>query len=150
MIREIRNNGSGSREAELRRNTYTGKYNLTKNEFLSAYYYALRYNEWIDKYESLSDGLGTSSHDGQPQSSAIGNPTEKIGGMMAELKEKIEKVESTIIETDETLYQYLLKAVTNEGITYNYLQMVMSIPCSRGTYYDRRRKFYYLLSKKIK
>lgn len=134
----------------MRKNTYTGKYRLTKNEYLSAYYFALRYNEWIDKYESLSNGLGASSNDGQPKSSAIGNPTEKIGSMMAELKDKIEKVENTIKETDEALYPYLLKAVTNECITYNYLQMVMSIPCSRGTYYDRRRKFYYLLSKKIK
>ena len=134
----------------MRKNSYTGKYRLTKNEFLSAYYYAMRYNEWKDEYESLQDSLGTINYDGLPKGSTLGNPTEETGSMMAELKEKIEKIEQTVFETDNVLCKYLLKAVTNEGITYNYLQMVMNIPCSKNTYYERRRKFYYLLSKKIK
>lgn len=133
----------------MRKNSYTGKYRLTKNEFLSAYYYAMRYNEWKDEYESLQDNLGAINYDGLPKGNALGNPTEDTGSMMAELKARIEKIEQTVVETDDMLYKYLLKAVTNEGITYNYLQMVMNIPCSKNTYYERRRRFYYLLSKKI-
>ena len=138
------------KEANVRKNTYTGKYNLTKNEFLSAYYYAMRYHEWKDKYDSLADNLGAIGYDGLPKGNTLGNPTEKIGSMMVDIKAKVDKIEQTVMETDKSLYQYILKAVTNEGITYNYLQTVMNIPCSRGTFYDRRRKFYYLLSQKIK
>ena len=62
---------------------------------------------------------------------------------------KCKLIEQTAMETDSELYQYIIKAVTNEYVTYKYLQTIMNIPCSRNTYYDRRRKFYYLLSKKI-
>ena len=50
------------------------------------------------------------------------------------------------MEADEYLYEYIMKAVT-EGLPYTYLQTVMDIPCSRDTYYDRYRKFFWLLSK---
>nr|DAR65025.1 MAG TPA: hypothetical protein [Caudoviricetes sp.] len=64
------------------------------------------------------------------------------------LKDKCELIESTIMETDKELYRYLLKAITEEGVTYQYLRSVMGIPCSRRRYYETRRRFYYLLSKK--
>ncbi|MDY4080120.1 MAG: hypothetical protein SOY97_00665, partial [Candidatus Metalachnospira sp.] len=67
----------------------------------------------------------------------------------AELNRKCELVEQTAIEAAPEFYNYLLKAVTNEGITFNYLKSVMDIPCGRDMYYDRRRKFYWLMSKKL-
>ena len=57
-------------------------------------------------------------------------------------------VEQTAIETDPDISRYIIKAVTEKDITYNYLKMVMKIPCGQNMYYDRRRKFYCLLSKK--
>ena len=48
-----------------------------------------------------------------------------------------------------TKHQYLLKAVTEENVTFKYLKTVMNIPCEKDMFYDRRRKFYFLLSKKI-
>lgn len=67
----------------------------------------------------------------------------------AELRRKCELIEQTAIEADPEIYEYIIKGVSNDWATYPYMQTVMKIPCSRNTYYNRRRKFFWLLSKKI-
>lgn len=111
----------------MRRNSYTGKYKLTKNEYLNAYYYALLYNTWKDR-------CNTGSLD---------------KAEIEKIKKKMELIEQTAIEADGDIYQYILKAVTNVGITYHYLKTVMDIPCGKDMYYDRRRKFYWLLAQRL-
>lgn len=59
--------------------------------------------------------------------------------------ERIKLVERIVMETDNYLYPYILKAVT-EGLSYPYLKTQMNIPCGRDMYYDRYRKFFWLLS----
>ena len=53
----------------------------------------------------------------------------------------------------EGLAEYILYATTNEGVTYRYLTgercKFGRIPCGRNEYYQRRRLFYYLLSKRM-
>lgn len=46
---------------------------------------------------------------------------------------------------DDTLYDYILKAVTEE-LSYTYLRTKLDIPCGRDMYYDRYRRFFWLLS----
>ena len=58
-------------------------------------------------------------------------------------------MEKTAEDADRVLSSYILAAVTNEDVTYNYLKMVMGIPCERDMYYDRRRKFYWLMSQRM-
>ena len=50
-----------------------------------------------------------------------------------------------VFKDDRYLYKYIIKAVT-EGHSYVYLKTKLDIPCSRDTYYDRYRKFFWLLS----
>ncbi len=49
-------------------------------------------------------------------------------------------------QADSSLSEYLLKAVT-EGYSYTYLKTCMNMPCGRSMYFDRYRKFFWLLSK---
>lgn len=125
------------------------KYGLSKNRFRELYYYCLQYEEWQDELKHNIDTVGTSTIDDMPKGSNNTNATEKLVIRRSRLLEQCKLLEQTAIETDSELYQYILKAVTTEYINYNYLQTIMNIPCSRNTFYDRRRKFYYLLSKKI-
>ena len=60
--------------------------------------------------------------------------------------DRIALIEKTAKEADEYLYTYILKAVTEE-LSYTYLKSKMDIPCGRDMYYDRYRKFFWLLSK---
>ena len=64
------------------------------------------------------------------------------------LEKNCRLIEQTALEADPDIYQYLLKAVTQEGVTFWYLKKIMDMPCGRTMYYDRRKKFYWLLSHK--
>lgn len=124
------------------------EWKLSKHEFYTAYHFALQYKEWKDKYKSM-EGLSAINMDGMPHGSNTSDPTSNRAIVMAELKKKIEIIEDTVRETDEALYCWILKGVTNENISFTYLQQIMNIPCGKNMYYDRRRKFYYLLNKKL-
>lgn len=126
-----------------------GEYSLSKHEFYAAYHYALQYNEWKDRHDSII-GLHSVASDGQPKGTKVGNPTESQGIKAADLNSKMKIIEDTVSEVAPDIYKWLLKAVTNEGITYVYLSTVMQIPCGKKYYYERRRRFYYLLAQKIK
>ena len=129
---------------------YTGKYKLTKHEFYTAYHYALRYSEWKMEYNALADPSTAIRYDLDRVQTSGGVDTTELNGMRrALLREKIERVEQTAIEADAELYKYILMGVTNEDITYDVLACKLRIPCARNTYYDRRRRFYYLLAQKI-
>ena len=125
------------------------KYWISKHRFYEISHHCLQYNEWKDEYTTLSrQGISGVEYDGMPHGSDVGNPTEHAGIRLAELKTKMETIERTAEETDPVLAKYILKAVTNEDVTFNYLKQFMDIPCEKDMYYDRRRKFYWLMSKK--
>ena len=132
-----------------RRNYYTGKYKLSKEEFLSAKYYALRYNSWLSAYNALKDSVGAIVYDGMPHGSGTGNPTESLAIKRDKLRKKMALIEDTAREADPELASYIMKAVTNEDVTFHHLKTLMDMPCGQKTYYDRRRRFYWLLAKKI-
>ena len=125
------------------------KYNISKHRFRELYYFCLQYQEWRDELKYKTDDVSSVGITNMPTSHNTNSNVERLALRRAQLEEKCKILEQTAIETDETLYQYIIKAVTNEGVSYNYLKMVMNIPCCKNVWYDRRRKFYYLLSRKI-
>ena len=68
---------------------------------------------------------------------------------MAELSKRMDIIEQTVRETDPELYQWILQGVTDEFATFKYLHETKGMPCGHRQYYERRRKFYYMLSQKI-
>jgi hypothetical protein len=81
-----------------------------------------------------------------PTSNLPGDPTGNRAVARAQLNERIEMVERIAKEADDYLWYYILKAVT-ENLSYTYLKTKLSIPCGKDMYYDRYRKFFWLLSK---
>lgn len=136
--------------AEIRTPAKNSKYYISKQKFLTARHFCLQYSEWRDEYSALSRGdISGINYDGMPHGSTVGNPTEAKAMRMAELSRKITMVEQTALEAGEEIADWILKGVTSEDATFRYLKMVMSIPCEKDMYYDRRRKFYWLISQKI-
>ena len=125
------------------------KYGISKHRFKELYYFCLQYSEWRDTLNYNTSTVKSPIITDMPITHSNSSATERLAINRAELLKKCELVEQTAIETDADLYQYIIKAVTNEGITYNYLTMVMNMPCGKDMYYDRRRRFYWLLDKKI-
>lgn len=60
---------------------------------------------------------------------------------------KMRLIEECCYAASDEIGNYILKAVT-EGLSYVNLQMMHGIPCSRDMFYDRYRKFFYILSRK--
>lgn len=125
-------------------------YYLTKHRFYEVYHYAMQYQEWKDEYRTTEQTMRGIAYDGvKVKSSGNGDALERVAIRLTELSEKIEMLEAVAKETDKDLSEYILRGVTDEQVTYNYLSMVLHIPCSRNTYYSLRRKFYWLLSKRL-
>lgn len=116
---------------------------------MELYHYCLQYNEWVDELKYKCDTVKSTQINDMPSSHATTDATGNLGTRRAMLSKKCEVIEQCALETDADIYQYIIKAVTNEGITYTYLREVMNIPYSHNTWYDRRRKFYWLLDKKV-
>ena len=131
------------------RNTSLKKYNISPHRFMELYYYCLQYNEWKDELRYKCDAVRSVEITDMPITHGNSDSTQKLAVRRAELSNKCKLIEDTAKEADADIYQYILKAVTNERITYKYLSTIMNIPCGKDMYYDRRRKFYWLLSQKI-
>ena len=116
---------------------------------MELYHFCLQYNEWRDELKYKTDTVKSVQISDMPITRGISDSTGELAVRRAELLKKCEAIEQSAIEADAEIYQYIIKAVTNEGISYTYLSNIMNIPCGKAMYYDRRRKFYWLLSKKI-
>ena len=110
------------------------KYNISKHRFRELYYFCLQYQEWLDELKYKTDDVSSVGITNMPTSHNINSNVERLALRRAQLEEKCKILEQTAIETDETLYQYIIKAVTNEGVSYNYLKMVMNIPCCKNVW----------------
>lgn len=125
------------------------KYGISKHKFAEVYHFCMQYNEWKDELKYKTETVKSVEISDMPASHTVGHATEDLALRRVELRRKCELVEQTAIEADGEIYQYILKAVTNEGISYDYLDKIMNIPRGRNYYYDKRRKFYYLIAQKI-
>ena len=125
------------------------KYGINKFRYRELYYFCLQYKSWIDELNYKTSTVKSIEITDMPLTHSNSSETERLAIRRSELKSKCELIEKTAIETDSELYRYIIKAVTEEYVGFNYLVTVMDMPCSRNTFYERRRRFYYLLDKKI-
>ena len=133
-----------------RKNSYTGKYRMSKAQYLSAKYYALRYNEWINEYRAICDTSGGISYSDMPKGSLnTESPVERAAIRAEEVYDKIRMIEKTAFEASPELSDYIMMAVTNTDITYHQLKILKNIPCGKNMFYNARRRFYWLLYQKI-
>lgn len=134
----------------LRTLSTKNKYWLSNAAFYQAYYFALRYQEFKDTLEEMGDGSRGLSYDPQPHGgSANKSSLEDLAIKRSRISAKVDIIESACRLADAEMYPWLIKAVTNNDVGYDYLRYQLGIPYSRGTFYDRRRKFYYILSHKL-
>lgn len=126
------------------------KYEISKHRFLELYHYCMQYSEWIDELNVMTDTVkGMANIEGSRSSGGLGSATEHLVIRRMKLQEKCALIEQTAIDADPALYSYIIEGVTTEYATYKYLKQVKDIPCGKDMYYDRRRRFYWLLSQRI-
>lgn len=122
------------------------KYYIDKHRHYELKHFCLQYPMWKREYEILGVPTLSSSVAGRiPSSNLHSDPTANFVLRKAYYSEKIKMIEDVAMKADKYLYKYILKAVT-EGLSYTYLKNKMDIPCGKDMYYDRYRRFFWLLS----
>ena len=122
------------------------KYHIDKHRYYELKHFCLQYSEWKKAYASCNDAIiFASKFERESTTNIPSDITAKYGIMKAHYARKIKMIEETAKEADEYLYPYIIKGVTEE-LSYTYLKTKLEMPCGRDMYYDRYRKFFWLLS----
>lgn len=122
------------------------KYYIDKHRYYELKHFCLQYNEWKKAYINCSESIIFAANiEKGPASNTPSDLTAKYAMKRAYYGERIALIEKAALEADDFLYPYILKAVT-EGLSYTYLKAKLDIPCGRDMYYDRYRRFFWLLS----
>ena len=122
------------------------RYWIDKHRHYELKHFCLQYPNWKKAYAEFDNSsVSLSTIEGFPTSNLPGDPIAKRVIMKENLSEKIDLIERAAKEADRYLYKYILKAVT-ENLSYTYLKAKLEIPCGRDMYYDRYRRFFWLLS----
>ena len=123
------------------------KYYIDKHRHYELKHFCLQYPEWKQAYADFdNEGMSLSMIERVSTSNLPGDPTAKRAMMKTYYAEKMHLVEKAAMEADKYLHNYILKAVT-ENLSYTYLKSKMDIPCGKDLYYDRYRRFFWLLNK---
>ena len=122
------------------------KYYIDKHRYYELKHFCLQYGEWKKAYSNCNESIIFASQiEKMPTCGSHSDLTAKYAIKKAYYAERIKLVERIAYESDPDLCEYILKAVT-EGLSYTYLKARLEIPCRRDMYYDRYRRFFWLLS----
>lgn len=137
-----------------RRNYLSGKYKLNAAELLHVLGYVRMYKQWLDEYNSLADMNKAIRYDRDKVQNMNEDPVFDHATRMAALSSRIGLIESSAIESDCEIYQWILKSI-RENLSLDAMRKQeelkgTDLPFSHNKFYGARRKFYYLVSLKIK
>lgn len=122
------------------------KYYIDKHRYYELKHFCLQYPVWKQRFLDYGDcSVPSSMIEKFPSSEGPSDPTAKRAIMKSYYHRKIDLIERAAREADRYLYDYILKGVT-ENLSYTNLRSRYNIPCGRDMYYDRYRRFFWLLS----
>jgi len=125
------------------------KYEISKHRFLEVYHHCLQYPEWQKELKYETDTVKSIKYGTVGKARKPGSVTENLAIRREKIREKCKLIEKTALEAAPGIYLELLEGVTTEYASYRFLHDVRKIPCGKDMYYECRRKFYWLMSKKI-
>ncbi len=122
------------------------KYEINRYRYHELRYFCLQYPEWVEELKKIEGVLKSIDLTREGKAGRISDATADLAIRREGLGKKCELIEQTAIEADGEIYQYILKGVT---MGKGFDRLFPMPPCERDMYYDRRRKFFHLLSKKV-
>lgn len=132
-----------------RKMEYTGRYKITRKQLAYARSFSQKYPEWLEEYNSLKDSVKAIAYDQEGHGSGkVNDSTGDLAARRAEIRRKMLLVEHAAFDAGGDIGEFILKSVIDEDVTFEDMK-ALGLPCERTMYYDRRRKYYYLLSKEI-
>lgn len=123
-----------------RRDLSMEKYGISKEKYRELMYFCMQYDSMK---KSVEYGLRSIAGGGSAGRKTDRSQTESQAMRNEKYIQEIRMIEDAAREADGELYPYILKAVTS-GTSYDY----MDVPAGRRKFYEARRKFFYILSKR--
>ena len=115
---------------------------MSKHRRLELVHFCLQYPDWKKELLAINYAPVCDFHEVKTNNTT--DPTAKIALRATYFMSRIKMVEDAAVLADEGIANYILKAATT-GASYQNL-LANGIPCSKDYFYDRYRKFYYILS----
>jgi len=120
------------------------KYWIPKHRYLELKHYCMQYPEWKSALRSIAL---LQAHSDKISADGFSDPTNSIAIKELKYKEKMQLVESVAIQTDPEIAKWIIEGVIN-SYSYEYLKYQLGLPAGRDLYYDRYRKFFWLLDQR--
>lgn len=121
------------------------KYYISRHRYYELKHYCLQYNEWKENITLLTPKISRGEFSVK-QDGIISDPTSRIAIKRAYYSNLIKQLEDCCIEADKEIGKYILLAVTQD-LSYQKLLAKYDVPFSKQLYYNRYRRFFWLLSK---
>lgn len=121
-------------------------YWISKHRYYELKHFCLQYTEWKKLYSAGVSTIKSPKFFRGGNSKNIFDPVGDAAARIEIFSRHMKMVEQTAIETDPELYSYILRSVT-EGCSYVALRTYLGIPCGRDYFYERYRKFFWLLDR---
>ena len=119
---------------------------IPRQRYYELKHFCMQYPDWKAQIRVFDGIQHQAEYTDMPKAAPNKNsdPTAKNAEKREKLQVKIDMVEHAAVWAGADLSNYILKGIT-EGITYSILQCRLRIPCNRNEYYDRYRKFFWIL-----
>lgn len=127
-----------------RRDLKLDKYGISKEAYWELRSFCLQYEEKKARLQQMRS-IASAPMTGMPRKNETGDPTARHAEMAVKLSGDIAMIEQSALEASGDLYQYILRHVTREGVTYERL----CPPCGRRQFYEYRRMFFFFLWEKM-
>lgn len=130
------------------RKCLTGKYKIDAKDLQYAIAFSQKYPKWLDQYNALKDAVKGINYDSMPGGKGIiSDSTFSNAERRTALREKMLKVERCAYEAGGEISEYLFKSVIYD-LPFEEVK-AQGMPCERTFFYEKRRKYYYLLNQII-
>ena len=124
------------------------KYYLPKWQYKTVVSFCMQYWELKTRLASVQ-GLRAVNYDGMPHGTSTSDPTYQSAVQSAEAARKIEIIENAVKRAAPDMYDWILKSVTEEDMTYEKLRYELGMPCGKNLYAKLRRLVFWYVSKEI-
>lgn len=122
-------------------------YWIPREKYYELLYFSRQYWTMMQEKKELLRTYPTISYEENYTITDISNPVERSVFRVSYLTDMMKLIEDTVKEVDPDIYKWLRIGVTTDK-SYEYLNQKMGLPMSRSAYYERYRKYFFLLSKK--
>lgn len=123
------------------------KYFISKHRRLELVHFCLQYDEWDKALKMVKYYPSTDLDKVTPSNREVSDITAENAVRLEELKRNMRIVKDTCFETDIEICDWIFLGVT-KGYSFTKLKTAYNLPCEKEMYYDRLKKFFYLLDKK--